>query len=284
MVQLGSLLSAAALHFSFILTTPQQQYAANRNTCSLVMSSMSKSSTISTGYLTASEARDLDQELFQTFALEQLMELAGLSVAEAVYAVLKNSSDNNNTHDNSTKVLLVCGPGNNGGDGLVAARHLQLFGVQATVVTLSTAKQPHVRLLLQQCQNAGVVVLHQMPEQLEDYSVIVDAVFGFSFTGEPREPYKTVLQQIQTAQTQFQTNMTVVSVDVPSGWNVNDGDVANGEFVPDVLVSLTAPKQCAKTFTGRHFVGGRFLPPALADKYKIRMPNYPGVAQVVELL
>ena len=50
-----------------------------------------------------------------------------------------------------------------------------------------------------------------------------------------------------------------------------------------VVVVVTAPKLSAKVFKGRHFVGGRFLPPQLASKYGIRMPNYPGVAQVVEV-
>jgi NAD(P)H-hydrate epimerase len=42
-------------------------------------------------------------------------------------------------------------------------------------------------------------------------------------------------------------------------------------FSPDVLISLTAPKMSAKKFQGRHFVGGRFLPPAIAKKYGIKV-------------
>ena len=69
----------------------------------------------------------------------------------------------------------------------------------------------------------------------------------------------------------------LVSVDVPSGWDVDgdgddgDGGTARDRLVPDVLVSLTAPKPFARGFRGRHFVGGRFLPPALAEKYGIRV-------------
>ena len=78
---------------------------------------------IDTGYLNAKDAYALDQELMSTpgFSLEQLMELAGLSVAEAVYAIDPPLTLN---EDKKKKVLLVCGPGNNGGDGLVAARYL----------------------------------------------------------------------------------------------------------------------------------------------------------------
>lgn len=72
-------------------------------------------------------------------------------------------------------------------------------------------------------------------------------------------------------------------MDVPSGWNVDQGDVAGLGFVPDVLVSLTTPKESARFFQGRHFVGGRFLPPKLAQKYNVQMPPYPGTSQVMEV-
>ena len=51
---------------------------------------------------------------------------------------------------------------------------------------------------------------------------------------------------------------------------------------PDILISLTAPKLCAKQFRGRHhWLGGRFVPPALAQKYSLNLPEYPGADQVV---
>ena len=89
---------------------------------------------IETGFLNAKDAYDLDQELFTSgsYTLDQLMELAGLAVAEAVYAVSPHYRDDNNK---KKRVLLVCGPGNNGGDGLVAARHLVMFGYEAVVVS-----------------------------------------------------------------------------------------------------------------------------------------------------
>lgn len=65
---------------------------------------------------------------------------------------------------------------------------------------------------------------------------------------------------------------------------MNEGDVSHTGYVPDILVSLTAPKLAAKNYPKRHFVGGRFLPPALAKKYNVRMPPYPGVAQVMEVV
>mmetsp|Transcript_38257 Transcript_38257/g.57274 ORF Transcript_38257/g.57274 Transcript_38257/m.57274 type:complete len:320 (-) Transcript_38257:675-1634(-) len=242
----------------------------------------------STGYLNAEDAAALDVELMSTpgFSLEQLMELAGLSVAEAVYAVVPPSSQED---DKKTKILLVCGPGNNGGDGLVAARHLVMFGYEAVVVYPKRSSKEHFVNLVQQCEDVGVPVLDKMPSDASDggYEAIVDAIFGFSFKGEPREPFATALKQMVDAQKAVSETgglaTKIISVDVPSGWNVDDGDTAGTGFMPDVLVSLTTPKTSSKKFTGRHFVGGRFLPPKLAEKYNVQMPPYPGVSQVMEI-
>jgi hydroxyethylthiazole kinase-like uncharacterized protein yjeF len=249
---------------------------------------------IMTGYLDAESAAALDVELMSEpgFSLEQLMELAGLSVAEAVYQVVFSPERQATKSTSKPRILLVCGPGNNGGDGLVAARHLVMFGMECVVVYPKQSKKQHFINLVKQCEDVGITVLSEMPddlvnndttatENINPYTAIVDAIFGFSFHGEPREPFGTILQQIQQAQTQ--QSILTVAVDVPSGWNVDEGDVAGTGFVPDVLVSLTTPKHCSKEFTGRHFVGGRFLPPGLAEKYNVRMPAYPGVSQVVEV-
>jgi len=85
-----------------------------------------------------------------------------------------------------------------------------------------------------------------------------------------REPFASIMKQMMEAQ-QTIDNLQVVSVDVPSGWDVDEGDVASTGFVPDMLVSLTTPKLCSKQFMGRHFIGGRFLPPALSSKYNVQV-------------
>lgn len=77
--------------------------------------------------LGAKAAAALDQELMSSgaFSIDQLMELAGLSVSQAVFRFQPPSQ--------GPRVLVACGPGNNGGDGLVAARHLRHYGYHPTV-------------------------------------------------------------------------------------------------------------------------------------------------------
>ncbi len=56
----------------------------------------------------------------------------------------------------------------------------------------------------------------------------------------------------------------VVAVDIPSGWHVEQGDVAGDGLRPEMLVSLTTPKRAAARFAGpHHYLGGRFVPPAI---------------------
>ena len=178
--------------------------------------------------------------------------------------------------------LLPNSPGNNGGDGLVAARHLVHFGLNATVVYPKHSNKQHFINLVKQCEDLKIPILDKVPLELSDelrYDGIVDAIFGFSFSGSPpREPYATAISSI--IELQQRQKSIVISVDVPSGWDVNGGDddssadtTTNNQFLlqPDVLISLTVPKLFAKKFCGRHFVGGRFLPPAMAKKYGIRV-------------
>ena len=113
----------------------------------------------------------------------------------------------------------------------------------------------------------------------EQYQLVLDGMFGFSFHGTPRSPFDAVISTLNESQ------VPIACIDIPSGWDVEQGDIQRcGIQRPDMLISLTAPKQCAQFFKGRfHYVGGRFLPPALAEKYHISMPDYPLWEQCVRV-
>jgi NAD(P)H-hydrate epimerase len=92
--------------------------------------------------------------------------------------------------------------------------------------------------------------------------VVLDAIFGFSFKPPVRAPFDAALPLIA------RSGLPIVSVDIPSGWDVEGGaggaEAGGGQgrlvLYPDVLVSLTAPKEGVRKFAGRHFLGGRFVP------------------------
>lgn len=174
-------------------------------------------------------------------------------------------------------IFIISRPGNNGGDGLVAARHLVHFGFDATIVYPKRSTKTHFINLVKQCEDMGIPILDEINNVQDDsqqrYDIIVDAIFGFSFRGTaPREPFASAIANM--VEFQKEQGSILVSVDVPSGWDVDGGDLTGTNFSPDVLISLTAPKLSAKKFKGRHFVGGRFLPPAIAEKYNIRVSAF----------
>ncbi|XP_026087231.1 NAD(P)H-hydrate epimerase-like [Carassius auratus] len=220
--------------------------------------------------------RDIDEELLNeySFSVDQLMELAGLSCATAVskgyplQSLLKSPP----------RVLVICGPGNNGEDGSVCARHLKLFGYEPFVLY---PKHPY-KLLFQkptiQCEKMDISFLTEMPEVDvidEEYNLVVDAIFGFSFKGSLREPFGDILSQLK------KITVPIASIDIPLGWDVENG--CPDGIQPDMLISLTAPEKAANHFTGRyHFLGGRFVAPAL-EKFQLNLPLYPDTDCVYQL-
>lgn len=224
--------------------------------------------------LGAKAAAALDQELMSTcaFSLDQLMELAGLSISQAVYRIQPLSK--------GRRILVACGPGNNGGDGLVAARHLYNYGYQPTIFYPKRSKNDFYQRLTKQLQDLEVPFIHDFQSALNSTDHVVDAIFGFSFSGEVREPFPSVIQALE------KTQLPVTSVDAPSSWDIEHGPPESGlgsSFMPTALVSLTAPKPLVKYFKGRHFVGGRFVAPSMAKKFGFDIPEYIGVEQIAEV-
>jgi NAD(P)H-hydrate epimerase len=93
-------------------------------------------------------------------------------------------------------------------------------------------------------------------------------LIGFSFHPPVRPPYRTILNHLASPETSSQKRLPVLSIDIPSGWDVDSGrqplkDTEGNTvetFEPEVLLSLTAPKEGVRGFRGRHWLGGRFIP------------------------
>ncbi|KAL6997367.1 Pyridoxine/pyridoxamine 5'-phosphate oxidase 1, chloroplastic [Sarracenia purpurea var. burkii] len=249
-----------------------------------VSSVQSLQSSDSISHLSQREAAEIDEILMGSlgFSVDQLMELAGLSVATAIAEVYRSSDYN--------RVLAICGPGNNGGDGLVAVRHLHHFGYKPFVCYPKRTRKPLYDGVVTQLESLSVPFLSvdDLPMNLSnDFDILVDAMFGFSYHGTPRPPFDYLIQMLLSLQNHDQMHPespAVVSIDIPSGWHVEEGDISGVGIKPDMLVSLTAPKLCAKRFSGpHHFLGGRFVPPSVIEKYKLQLPPYPGTSMCVRI-
>ena len=159
--------------------------------------------------------------------------------------------------------------------------------------------RPIFAALVTQCSSLGIPfldpaeVLRQSPLRSR-YDIALDALFGFSFAGPPvRPPFAALLGLMEPG---AGPPPAVVSVDVPSGWDVDAGPPSEhsgggggggtGGLAPDLLVSLTAPKPCSVAFKGdHHYLGLRGLPPGARERYPAlgRLPAFPGAAQCVKL-
>ncbi|XP_069463244.1 NAD(P)H-hydrate epimerase [Ambystoma mexicanum] len=241
------------------------------------LSSMAKEAGV-LKYLSQEEAQAVDEELFNEykFSVDQLMELAGLSCAAAIAKAYPATAFT----DNLPTVLVICGPGNNGGDGLVCARHLKMFGYEPAIFYPKRPSMPLFEGLTTQCQKMDIPFLSEFPEEVElideAYRLVVDAIFGFSFKGAVREPFNSILNTLK------HVTIPIASIDIPSGWDVEKGNPDG--IQPDFLISLTAPKKSAVHFNGRyHFLGGRFVPMAMQKKYNLNLPPYPGLECVQQL-
>ena len=272
-------------------------------------------------YITQKVAQEIDQLLMSAaegaFSIDQLMELAGLSVAQAVHKEFSQYLGNQKTSSDAAaidrNVIVICGRGNNGGDGLVCARHLWHFGWRPAVVqcspqlpaaeddtSLYNRLQKQLSCLdipihsdLQSALPSSVMSASEqgyndIPSLRKRLPVIVDAVFGFGFRGSTvKEPYLSILKQMH----ELSKRHPLVSIDIPSGWHVEQGPITNSEnpakivcLEPDMLISLSAPKLCAHHFKGRwHYVGGRFVPPFIRNSYDLDIPEYPDSMQAVLL-
>ncbi len=237
-------------------------YSTKMNKISIV-----KSNDIS--YINSSVAKSIDEKLMTQpgFSIDTLMELAGLSVAQVAHHFIEKNNDEDSTNK---KILVLCGSGNNGGDGLVTARHLKHFFYEPIIVIPKMNKSVLFDNLIKQCEDLEIPITSTLPniDTLTNYKLVVDSIFGFSFKGPIRTPFNELISFLST------TNIPVLSVDIPSGWDVDQGDIYNTNFKPNALISLTLPKLCSQLYDGKHYIGGRFVSTKMAKDFNIKLPNY----------
>jgi ADP-dependent NAD(P)H-hydrate dehydratase / NAD(P)H-hydrate epimerase len=167
-----------------------------------------------------------------------LMERAGLVLARFALAVAPHAK----------RIWVVCGPGNNGGDGLVAARYLKLWGKDPIVSYVPPRSDPpaDAGMALQQARQADVTFTNQTPH---DYALCIDALFGIG--PEPRfDPRCTALVQNINAK-----QAAVIAADIASGLNADTGCSAAMQVMADYTLSFLTLKPGVFTANGRDASG-----------------------------
>jgi len=197
--------------------------------------------------------RELDRRAVEDYHIPSivLMENAGRGAADILETLGINGP-----------VVICCGKGNNAGDGLVVARHLDLRGYKVQIVLLMPGDSLTGDALLNyQIVRAAQLPLTVLPNNASEDSIaacldngdwILDALLGTGAQGEPRTPFDTVICAINRA---HDRGKKVLALDLPSGLDCDTGQPSRTTIQADHTVTFAAIKPGLISDLGRPFVG-----------------------------
>ena len=207
--------------------------------------------------LTTDDARFIDREVPKQLgvSLEILMENAGRGIVDALWGQYDLFSLDNARSINSF-VLFICGTGNNGADGLVAARHLMEQGVPVQIALVGDTNRCSdlFALQLERCEAMGCII--NMYDEFNDWSnvaIAVEGIMGTGLTGKLRDLTVDILHDIDTMRCQY--NFDLWAIDVPAGLDATTGQIAEDTLTYDYTVTFGAIKQGLLLYPGKS-VGG----------------------------
>ncbi|MEM1598311.1 MAG: NAD(P)H-hydrate dehydratase [Pyrobaculum sp.] len=183
-----------------------------------------------------------------------LMENAGAAVARNVIS----------RYPDARSILVVCGTGDNGGDGYVAARHLHAAGRRVRVVGLGEPREELARVNYEAARRLWGLELRIAQSPLEllalqdwflEADVVVDAVLGTGIRGALREPHSTAIELMNTSPA------PKVAVDVPSGLDPDTGEVRDKAVRAAVTVTFHKPKKGLLAPHAKRYVGDLVVEP-----------------------
>lgn len=202
--------------------------------------------------LTAAEMREVDRLTTARYRVPSrtLMENAGRSVAEFIQARFPNLA--------SRRIVVLCGKGNNGGDGFVVARYLQRMGAKPEVYVIANPRElkGDAATNLNRWKKLGKLrpdgaLTREFFAKLPPGSIIVDALLGTGVRGA----VEGRLREIINAVNEREPGRYVVAVDIPSGLQADTGEVEGAAIVADYTITFTAPKSGMVDREGGHRVG-----------------------------
>lgn len=218
-----------------------------------VFENSGKKGTTAMRYLpNGTQMKKADEYTIQTIGIPSivLMERAALKVVEAM----------ENAGIDLSRPLIVCGSGNNGGDGFAAARLLREkdCDVSALFVGREESMSQECRLQRDIVRNSGIEVLTGFPEK--EYSVIVDAAFGVGLSREITGHYDKVIRWMNERKGQK------VAIDIPSGICSCTGRVLGNAFRAQITVAVECEKLGCALFPGKNYAGRTIVVPIGIDK------------------
>ncbi len=191
--------------------------------------------------LLSTALRTVEQAALRGRNPPSLMALAGLAAAELARKL---------AGDNGKPVLILAGPGNNGGDAFVVARHLKQWWFNVTVVCITDLKKysgDAAAALQAWCKSGGDVVNAIPPAP--DWALVVDGLFGIGLRRDLDADYATLVEQINAL------DAPVLALDIPSGLDADSGRVMGCAIEADHTITFIALKPGLLTLDGPDHCG-----------------------------
>ena len=195
----------------------------------------------------------------------RLMVQAGTAVGAAVLALARTTD-----RLGSGPILILCGPGNNGGDGFVAARRLANHGADVVAVLVATVARPTTDSSAQNWDRlaneprvtrvhaAGPRDLAILGQGIEKASIVVDALLGTGVRGVLRDPIRSAVEVIRTARA---SGVPVLAVDAPTAVDLTSGELSDPVVKADATVTFHRPKTGLLTRRGSAMAGRVLVAP-----------------------
>jgi NAD(P)H-hydrate epimerase len=222
--------------------------------------------------------REIDRAAEEDYGISpvQLMEVAGLATARVARKLIGSPLT-------GRRVSILAGPGNNGGDGIVAARRLAGWGAVATALTSYPPDQARglSEAQVRAAVRAGVAV-QAWQGTMAGADLIIDALLGFGAQGAPRGAIAEMISASQAG------GAVVLALDVPSGLDASSGYVVAECVVATATITLALPKTglmapAARRYVGRLFVADIGVPRALLADHAIDVQGLFDVDDIVEV-
>lgn len=221
--------------------------------------------------LDTEQMREVDRLMINCYGIspQQMMENAGRNLAMLSKRVLDN-------HIAGKKICIVVGNGNNGGGGLVAARHLSNWGAEITILVANPQAKfksiPAKQLETVRHLPISVVFADHHLDYINWNScdLIIDAIIGYGLNREPNQKISEIIRVINAMQ------CLVISLDTPSGLHTTKGVLFKNVVRADITLTLALPKVGlikteAKEFVGDLYLGDISVPPLLYSQLGIKV-------------
>lgn len=218
--------------------------------------------------VTPKQMAELDRRAIETYQVPSI-----LLMEHAAYSVFTYI----NTHFNNKNIVIVCGPGNNGGDGFALARQLKIWSknkVRVLMIASYEKLSPDGRTYYQLCEHAEIEVLQvvtqnkeQAYKELGEADIIVDALFGTGLSKDVEGMFADIIQHMNLS------SAHIISIDIPSGINGETGKVQGVCVKADETITFVLPKvglylYPAVAYTGKIQVVDIGMPKRLIDEIK----------------